>query len=652
MKCIALAPLAPLSLSLLTSPAAADVRLPALVGDHMVLQQNDTVNVWGWADPGEIVTLSGTWSTLAQVTTADESGRWSARVKTGPAGGPHQILIRGKNDLVVDDVLLGEVWVCGGQSNMEWTMDACAPLYVEEKAAASHPEIRLFYVQKKISPTPLEDCTGTWRACTPETARSFSAIGYFFGKELHETLDVPIGLINCNWGGTVAEAWMSESALREWPAFEAGLEFVRECATDPEGREAKRVERISEWWAQLSEREPGTRDGWQATGFDDSGWESMEVPNDWSGTPLAGFDGIAWMRRSFTAPEDWAGKACMLELGPIDDMDTTWVNGVRVGGMEDAGVWNTPRRYEVPAGIIKAGENVIAVRVYDSGGGGGLHGSAEGIGISRADQSRQLSLAGPWRFKASTKQAALPAWPSAGMVHPNYPTALYNGMLAPIQKFGIRGAIWYQGESNLGRNEQYRALFPAMIADWRASFGRPEFPFYFVQIAPYNYGNVGDAAGRLREAQREALAVPNTGMAVTMDIGNPADIHPKNKLDVGHRLALWARAKTYGDESVRVWSGPLFRGAAVEGAALRLSFDSVGEGLRARGGGELTHFTVAGADRVFHPAQATIDGPTLLVSSPEVPEPVAVRFAFGTADEPNLENSAGLPSPSFRSDNW
>ena len=644
--------LAPLLLSLFTLTAGADVRLPALVGDHMVLQQNDTVNVWGWADPGEVVTLSGTWSTLAQVTTADETGLWSAKVKTGPAGGPHQILIRANNDVVVDDVMLGEVWVCGGQSNMEWSMDACAPNYIEEKAAANHPEIRLFYVQKTISPTPLTDCIGSWKACTPETARSFSAIGYFFGKELHETLDVPIGLINCNWGGTVAEAWMSEGALRDWPAFEAGLEFVRECAADPEGREAKLAERLAAWWEELAQRDKGTREGWQAAELDDSGWESLDVPSNWNGTPLSTFDGIVWMRKRFTAPADWAGKACVLELGPIDDMDTTWVNGVRVGGMENTGAWNEPRTYEVPAGVIKAGENVVAVRVYDSGGGGGLHGKAEGIGITPRNQSRLMSLAGAWRYAASTAQGALPAWPTAGMVHPNYPTALYNGMLAPIQRYGIRGAIWYQGESNLGRNEQYRSLFPAMIADWRKSFGRPEFPFYFVQIAPYNYGNVGEAAGRLREAQREALAVPNTGMAVTMDIGNPADIHPKNKLDVGHRLALWARAKTYGDESVTVWSGPLFRSAEREGAALRLSFDSVGEGLRTRDGEAPSHFTVAGADRVFHAATATLDGATLLVSSPEVPEPVAVRYAFGTADEPNLENSAGLPSPSFRSDNW
>jgi sialate O-acetylesterase len=293
------------------------------------------------------------------------------------------------------------------------------------------------------------------------------------------------------------------------------------------------------------------------------------------------------------------------------------------------------------------------VRAHDTNGEGGFGGKPEDMRLRVADMDgASIGLAGGWKFHRGVDQNDLPARPRAPRPHSHAPSALYNGMIAPLVPFAIRGAIWYQGESNLGRNEQYRALFPAMIANWRESFGRPDFPFYFVQIAPYNYGNVGDAAGRLREAQREALAVPNTGMAVTMDIGNPADIHPKNKLDVGHRLALWARAKTYGDESVRVWSGPLFRSAAREGAALRLSFDSVGEGLRARGGGELTHFTVAGADRVFHPAQASIDGATILVSSPEVPEPLAVRFAFGTADEPNLENSAGLPSPSFRSDNW
>jgi sialate O-acetylesterase len=643
--------LSALVLSTLGPLAASDVALPALVGDHMVLQREDEVKVWGWAEPGEAVTVTASWSGAAKSTVTDAEGSWSVMLATGPAGGPHSLTIKGRNEVVVNDVLLGEVWVCGGQSNMEWRLMDSAPHYDEDIAKADHSTIRLIEVPHRISPTPTVDFDGAWQVCDPSVAPAWTGVGFFFGRELEQELDVPIGLISCNWGGTVAEAWTSESTLRDWDDFRGGLDTVRAEAADPESSEEQRSKRLEDWWSGLDEIDQGTREGWQAPDFDDSEWRKMEVPNDWADTPLGAFDGIAWMRRGFTAPDGWDGKPFMLELGPIDDMDTTWVNGTLVGGMQERNRWNTDRLYEIPAGVVHAGENVIAVRVYDSGGGGGLHGKAEQLGIAPVDVSRPLSLAGTWRYAASTPQSELPAWPNDGVLHQHYPTVLYNGMLAPVTDYAMRGVIWYQGESNRSRHEQYRELFPAMIRDWRTNWGRGDFPFYFVQIAPFAYGNDTGETSLLREAQMHAQRLPNTGMAVTMDVGNPRDIHPKNKRDVGHRLALWALAKTY-EREIAVWSGPQYRGVELEEGALRLHFDSVGEGLQARGGGELTHFQVAGVERVFHDAQAKIEGATIVVSSPDVPAPIEVRYGWGTIDEPNLMNSAGLPASSFRTDTW
>ena len=465
-----------LGLLLLASPAGADVRLPALFGDGMVLQRDTQVAVWGWADPGEEVRVVASWSDALRSAVAGPDGRWELRLPTGEAGGPHTLAFLATNRIELEDVLFGEVWVCSGQSNMEWSIDRCAPLYTEAKAKMDHPRLRLFDVERAFSTTPREDCEGSWSACTPESVAGFSAVAYFYGLELMNELDVPVGLIGSNWGGTRCEAWTSAESIR---------------------------------------------------------------------------------RR-----------------GDFDD---------------------------------------------------------------------QLALA--------AREAALPAdSQEKRSFHHNHSTALFNGMIAPLLPYGIRGAIWYQGESNRGRAAQYHSLFPDMIADWRRHWGRGDFPFYFVQIAPFGYG--GDKAHQpalLREAQRLALRVPNTGMAVTMDIGDPADIHPRNKHDVGKRLALWALHGTYGRD-VGSWSGPLFRSASREGDALRVRFDHAEGGLVCEGAP--THFEIAGADGTWMPAEARIDGETLLVRADGCPEPVSVRYGWGNADMPGLENAAGLPASSFCSDPW
>jgi len=464
-----------------TAPCFADVRLPKILGSNMVLQRETAVSVWGWAEPGEEVRLAGDWQDKVLTTAADRNGRWQMSLETGKAGGPHTITISGKNRIVLEQVLFGEVWLASGQSNMEMPLAPVSGAYTgiqnhqQEIARADHPQIRLFQVGNFSSKEPLDDVESgismygippaacRWQPCSPETVRAFAATAYFFARELHTQLKVPVGIIDASWGGTSAEQW----------------------------------------------------------------------------TPASG-----------------------------------------------------------------------------------------------------LKLLG---YTAELEQAlGLPQQPAQKI-----PARLYNGMIHPLRRFRIKGAIWYQGEANTGRADKYHKLFSTMISEWRRAFGH-EFPFYYVQLAPFNYRGVN--AAFLREAQLETLSLPGTGMAVTMDIGNLRDIHPKNKQEVGRRLALWALAKDYGRDVV--YSGPIYRECVVEGGKVRLRFDHVGGGLATRDGKAPSHFEIAGADEVFHPASAAIEGEELVVWSEKVAEPRAVRYAFSSGAMPNLVNKQGLPASSFRTDRW
>lgn len=636
--------------STLSTIAGADVRLPAVLSEHLVLQRDDLVPLWGWAEPGEVVTVTAGWSGAVVTAAADEDGEWRVELETGAAGGPWSLVFVGANRIELGDVLLGEVWVCSGQSNMEWTIDQLAPTYDSLKPGASDPELRVFDVERNLATSEQADCGGTWRAITPDHLGDVTAVGYFFGSALRRELGVPVGLLSTNWGGTRAEAWTSDETLRDWPDFAERRAVVRAEATRPGAAADGRRAALAGWWRELESLDPGSRDGWKRPDLDDSSWRTLTVPSDWRGTDLEGFDGVVWMRREVEVPASWSGRKLLLDLGPIDDQDTTWFNGARVGGMEDEGLWTKLRHYEVPAELVREGGNVITVRVLDTGGEGGLTGGGDAPRLAAGGEASALSLAGEWHYREGIARAELPPWPSLRGLDQHYPSVLFNGMIAPLLSFAMRGVIWYQGESNRERAYQYRTLFPALIADWRARWGRGEFPFYYVQIAPFAYGGDRGEAAELREAQLLALSVPNTGMVSTMDIGDPGNIHPREKREVGERLARWALARTYGEDA-RECCGPIWRGLSLEGRAIRLTFDHAGGGLTS-GGEALTCFTISGADRVFHPARAVIDGETVVVSAEEVPEPVAVRFAWGAADESNLRNAAGLPASSFRTDAW
>lgn len=635
---------------LLACAASAEVRLPALISDHMVLQRDAKVRLWGAADPGETVGVRGSWSEATASAVADAAGRWRVELATPAAGGPHTLTFTASNTLVVGDVLVGEVWVGSGQSNMEMPLGNVAAWYTgvqdaeAEIARAEHPTLRFFTVENRIALAPEDDCKGAWVACTPETARTFSATAYFFGRELARELKVPIGLVAADWGGTPAEAWTSAAGLAGISEYAAGAARVAQLRADARSPEAAHRSAMQAWWRELEARDPGSAAGaWAAPAFDDSKWTAIELPATFAGA-LADFDGVVWYRRAVEIPAALAGRELALELGPIDDMDTAYFDGVRVGGMEDAGAWQTARTYRVPEQLAGPGRRVIAVRVVDTGGAGGFTGAAAALRLAPSDggAAGAIPLAGAWKCAPGARAANLPPLPQ-DVFDANTPTVLFNGMIAPLLPLTIRGVIWYQGESNRYAPELYARLFPALIRDWRTQWGIGEFPFLFVQIAPFEYGDRPGATAAVREAQRATLALPRTGMVVTLDLGDARDIHPKNKQEVGRRLAAWALSLTYGRADVAA-SGPRLHAARVERSAVVLEFECAG-GLVARG--ELAGFEVAGADGRFVPARAAIEGRFVRVWAESVSAPAGVRYAWSDMPGATLYDGSGLPASPF-----
>ncbi len=628
----------------------ASLKLPAILGDHMVLQQNAFAKIWGWTDPAGEVKVTTSWNGKSYTAHADDKGNWKVSVATGPAGGPHTVTIKGDITIVLEDILLGEVWICSGQSNMEWPLSR-AETAEEEISLSDYPEIRLFTVKKHIAPRPVEDVSGAWEACNPESSQGFSAVGYFFGKKLHKALGVPVGLVNTSWGGTPSESWTSRAALSTFGDFDQQLDELYNTS-DEEMEEAEketaRIEADIESQCDFNNLENiGYREGWMKMSHDDQEWNTLNCLVEWSTLKEIGMlEGVVWMRTRISIPGAWVGLPLVLELGPVDEMDVTYINEVEVGSSKIVANWNKDRTYQVPASAVTSGELLLSIRIVNTNAQGGLIGEPEQLRIyPEGDQkSDPVMLAGEWKYRIAykfPKVTRLKDW--------HTPSVLYNGMLYPLKNLAIRGAIWYQGESNAGRAIQYRTIFPGMIQDWRETWNQGDFPFYFVQLAPYRYGTEYISA-ELREAQFLTLSkLRHTGMAVTLDIGNPDDIHPTNKRDVGLRLALWALANDYGLELV--YSGPLFREQSVEGETIRIRFDHVGSGLLAKEGA-LTHFEIAGEDQLYHPAKAMIDGETVVVSSKDVAAPVAVRYGWTNTAEPNLFNKEGLPASSFCTDQW
>lgn len=646
------------------------LKMPAIFSDNMVLQQNSNVNIWGKSNAGSKITVEGSWGNSVMTETGSD-GKWKAQIKTPSAGGPYELKVKGENENInFKNVLIGEVWICSGQSNMEMPLEGWPPNDLIERSKetienAKNSNIRLFTVARTISVKPNDDCIGYWEESSPVTAATFSATAYFFGKRLYDELKVPVGLIHSSWGGTPAEAWTRAKYLEGFPAYKETLGKL------PEGE--KEIRKLNEWLNGLPQIDVSQKfaddryknidfNDYECSklDFDDSSWREMDLPVLWEYAELGNFDGVVWFRKSIDLPQSLINKDLVLELGPIDDIDITYVNGLKIGGYETMGFYNADRTYPIPKELITDNKVNIAVRVVDTQGGGGIYGKKEKFIIHVKDGVENVSLAGKWKYNPVAEYGNMKFYvfgkngemfnerPKVSIdFSANTPTTLYNGMIAPLIPFNIRGAIWYQGESNVGRAEEYQKLFPTMITNWRDDWGEGDFPFYFVQIAPYDYGKDSHSE-LLREAQMKTLSLVNTGMAVTLDIGNPQNIHPGKKYEVGNRLALWALAKDYGKDVV--FSGPVYESYDIKDNKIILSFKYAESGLKINEINNSNNFEIAGEDNVYKKAIVEVDGNKLIVYNPEIKAPASVHYCMDNISEATLFNNDGLPASSFRTD--
>ncbi len=634
------------------------MQLASLFGPHAVLQQGQTIPVWGWTRPMTRVRVH-----LGEATAcgkSGEDGKFMVRLPALPAGGPHTLRVEVDDGTVdsatVEDILVGEVWLASGQSNMQWNMSMLGECGEEDIRQAEDTELRFFAIPNVTRLGRQARSHSEWKVCTPTQTAYFSAVAYYFARKLRKELGVPVGVIQAAWGGTIVEAWTA----REWLARNP-------YTTDWLARYDMDVNAPANWETPPGEKnrsgipsDPGNRgkaEGWANPDLDLNGWSTIELPKTWQAAGHA-YSGVFWFRKTVDLPANWADKDLDLGIGAVDKHDVTYFNGEQVGttghGFEQEH-WSVPRNYRVPGNLVKAGKNTIAVRAYSFVYNGGMIGPASSMKISVSGRKQEtLELTGNWNYREEHNLGLVTPIPSPmGLDNPNSPHILFDSMINPLIPYGLRGAIWYQGESNANKAHAYHSLFRDMIRNWRLEWGQGDFPFLFVQLANYKLAQAYDPSSewaRLREAQLHTLSEPATGMAVAIDLGEAMDIHPRNKKDIGLRLARWALARTYDRHTA--CSGPIYRSMKIEGSRIRLEFEHTAGGLQTKDD-KLKGFYICDMSRTFLPAEAVIDGNTVVVSSPEAPEPIAVRYAW--ADNPegcNLYNRAGLPASPFRTDNY
>ena len=624
----------------------AEVTLPKIFSSNMVLQQGIEIPVWGWAENGESIEVSLNGTTVK--TTAGNKGKWMVKLPVQEYGGPHKLAVSGRNTIEFENVMIGEVWIASGQSNMQWSV-AQSKNAKAEVAAANYPQIRLYTVPRKVAQFPQEDIeSGEWVECSPETVAGFSAVGYFFGREIYDKLDVPVGLIHSSWGGTVAESWISPQTIAEDPDFREKMIELQQLNLN-NYREQKRAQIRKILGGELTNGEIDSindKPAWSAVNYNDHNWKTISTPKYWEAQGYIDIDGVAWYRKEINLTENQTQDNMTLHLGKIDDSDITFVNGLEIGKTDN---YNEERIYTIDKKHIKPGKNMIVVRVHDTGGNGGIYGNPKDQFIAIGNE--RIDISGDWKFRFSKATVE-----SADIGPNSYPTLLYNGMINPLIPYGIQGAIWYQGESNAGLAKQYQRIFPSLINDWRSKWQQGDFPFLYVSLA--NFQQPQEKPGEsnwaeLREAQTMTLELPNTGMALAIDIGEADDIHPKNKQEVGWRLALHALAIAYDLNVVN--SGPMYQSVEFTDGKAYVTFSEIGSGLKVKDKyGYLKGFTLAGSDKKFHWAKAELfDENTIMVYSDEVKNPVAVRYGWAdNPDDVNLYNQQGLPANPFRTDNW
>ncbi len=622
------------------------VRLPHLVSDNMVLQRGIWVKIWGWAARGDKITIR--FMGKSYVAMADTDGKWSVAFPPLEAGGPYTMEIGEGDSLIIKNIMVGDVWVCSGQSNMELPMKRVKESYADEIAHADKFSIRHFKVPEQYDfKKPQEDLeAGIWESSNPESVLNFTAVGYFFARALFEKYHVPIGLINASLGGSPAEAWLSEDALKAFPIYqETAQKFKEDTHIHKIVREDKSA--ADRWYCRLELQDQGLKGEkpWSDPSYDAATWLTIQLPAYWADGELGPINGVVWFRKEIDVPAWMIGQTARLRLGNIVDSDTAYINGVFLGATPNQYL---QRVYDIPADLLKIGKNTIVIRVTNTIGRGGF---VKGKPYQLEVGERIVDLKGEWRYRVGAV-----AEPFAGPTFIEWqPLGLFNGMIAPLTRYPMKGVIWYQGESNTRKAFEYQKLFPALIADWRQQWNQGDFPFLYVQLPNFLESKErfpeSDWA-LIREVQLKTLTVSNTAMAVTIDIGEWNDLHPSNKKDVGERLALAAHKAAYDDKNV-VHSGPIYRSMKIVGNQITITFMNIGSGLVVNGGGELGHFTIADATKVFVRAKAMIDADHVVVWNDQVLHPVAVRYAW--ADNPegaNLYNKEGLPASPFRTDDF
>jgi sialate O-acetylesterase len=641
-----------LLVGLLFFPAdlSATIRLPRLISDGAILQRDTPVELWGWAAPRERITL--TFGADRYTARADRQGRWTIDLPAQAAGGPHRLTFAGENEIVLEDVYFGDVWICSGQSNMELNMGRVKEKYLEVIGREQNPLIRQFLVPDAYDFRRERDDLdgGAWVPLTRESVFDFVAVAYFFAQEVYTATGVPIGLINAALGGSPIESWLSEESLREFPAAYAEWQRFKSQALIDSIEAADRA-RNSAWYGELQRKDRGLAQGWHRADLDDADWAETEIPGFWADTPTGELDGVVWYRKTVTVPQSMAGQPAALWLGRIIDQDFAYLNDSLVG---TTGYQYPPRRYYFGPGILRAGENTIAVRVVNSSGRGGF---VYDKPYHIATATDTLPIAGTWKFRVGgTMESLAPQtfvrWQPGG---------LYNRMIHPLQRYRIKGVIWYQGESNVDTPTGYGRAFAQLIEQWRADWGQGDFPFLFVQLA-----NLGDARyppvasrptpttlpaesnwAELRAEQAAVLDLPNTGMAVTIDVGEWNDIHPLDKASVGHRLALLARKVAYGEKNL-VADSPRPIQADFREDKVVIELSAATDGLVLRGGATPRSVAISADGENFVWATATIDGNQFIVRHPAGKRPVAVRYAWAdNPEEANVYNRAGLPVAPF-----
>lgn len=635
--------LAGLLASLICLPCAADVQPHRLISDGAVLQREQPLTLWGRADPGESIRLVLDDRELAEFK-ADATGRWYYEGDAYPAGGPHILVIKADNRLAFNDIYFGDVWLAAGQSNMEMKMSNIKERYAEVLASADNPRIRHFQVPKNaVYDGPEQDLPGgEWLAATPDNALNFTAVGYFFARQIEKTQDVPVGIIMNAYGGSGAQAWMNPAALKVYPHYLAQAERNAEPGYVANAK-AEDDAAAAPWYGALEQVDKGlkARPNWSAADIDDSDWQAVTLPGQWTDSGLPDLSGVLWLRKTVNLPAEAAGQPAMLRLGRVVDADTVYVNGQQVGNT----TYKYPqRRYPVPEGLLKAGANSIVVRALTNGGGGGFV-KDKPYRLEVGELS--LALDGEWRARIG---ATVDPAPSREFWDMGQPVGIYNAMLAPITPMPLKGVLWYQGESNAGKADEYVTLLPAMIRQWRSEFGQPRLPFIFAQLPGFGEPvdePVQSGWAEMRAAQSQSLSEPNTAMAVTIDLGEWNDIHPLNKKDVGERMALLARKQVYGESRLEA-EAPAPYYLSVEGGEAFINVAHVARGLKARGG-KPQGFAIAGADGEFvHASAQIVEDNVIRVWSGDIERPVAVRYAWSDfPDEANVFNSAGLPLAPF-----